>query len=850
MGGIELSLHFPDKDQFIVSFGKRGKTEALPFTSPLTAKDFQDLRWYLEVYGAHSLGDPDDHEARRIAAQLPAWGAALFAAVFSDHAAQRLFNAFQDSGGSPRVLTVEADSPAILAMPWELLRAPGRRGAFLFNENPRISIRRVAAGTDGRDPFEVEPKDNLHLLFVVSRPEGSGFLDPRADAAAVLDALEAHAPGRFTWEFLRPPTLDALVARIDDEDQPAVDILHFDGHGVFDTWGGLPERLSNRTVDLGQVLSGQWLKDKQATATAPDGSPPNVGYLLFEEPDGRADLVAAEKLGFNLHRRRIPLVILSACQSAAQGDDEEPLGSVAARLTAAGIPAVLAMTHSVLIHTTRALFGEFYKQLAGRRSLGEALDAARLYLHNHPEKYEVRRGRKRMPLSLYDWFVPSLYQAGDDVPLIRKAKGQAPAAAEPRTNVPARPEAGFVGRRRELWDIERWFADKARRITLGGFGGQGKTALAQEAARWLVRTGMFRASVFVDYSRIQAADAAAVAVSNIGTVLGQSLIDSEAARAALKQTATLVVLDNLEALAADALNELLDAAKTWSEAGPSRILLTTRTPDFGHPDYRVEGTLVHRRIVLEGLGSEHAPDDALEWFAELSKLPPVPKLPAPTRAQLIELFDLVHFHPLSILVLASQLKTRRAEELGDRLGQLLAAGGSSPAAATEATLPELVASLKLSLDRLDEAARAVLPRLGVFQGGAMEPDLLAITKIGGDVWPGLRRQLEAAALIQAEAVPGVNTPFLRFHPTLAPMLWGQLDSDERARLTTAHRQRYYGLANYLYREDSRTPHEVRAIALRELPNLLHAVDAAFDARDPDAVDFADSVTRFLSFFGL
>ena len=362
----------------------------------------------------------------------------------------------------------------------------------------------------------------------------------------------------------------------------------------------------------------------------------------------------------------------------------------------------------------------------------------------------------------------------------------------------------------------------------------------------------------MDYSRVQAVDAVGVAVSNTGSVLGQSLIDANAARAALKQTPTLVVLDNLEAVAAESLRELLDAAKGWSEAVPSRVLLTTRMPDFGHPDYRVEGTHIHRRIVLGGLGSKRAPDDALEWFAELSKLPPAPTVPAPKREALIELFDKVRFHPLSIRVLGAQLKTRRPAELGGRLEQLLAgsASGSPAAASTEATLPELVASLKLSLDRLDDAARLVLPRLGVFQGGALEDDLLAITDLGdaegggAKVWPDLRRQLEAAALIEAETVPGVNPPFLRFHPTLAPMLWEELGSDERARLTTAHRERYYGLASYCYQEDSKNPHEVRAIYFRELPNLLRAVHAAFDAHDPDAVDFADKVTLFLNAFGL
>jgi tetratricopeptide (TPR) repeat protein len=926
----ELNLRFPDKDHVIVSFdGEESGALHLPFRflDPLTAKERQDLRWYVEVYGAHSLGDPDDADARRIALLLPDLGKRLFGAVFNDPAARRLFCAFQDSDAAARLLTVSAESPSVLGLPWELLHDPSRGGVYLFDEHPRISIRRRVTGAKGgRAAFKVEPRDRLHLLFVISRPEESGFLDPRADASAVLDALEAHAPGRFTCEFLRPPTLDALTERLDDKTRPPVDILHFDGHGVFDTRGGLPERLEDRTFSLAQVLSGQWLKDKHAEA--PVKSPANTGYLLFEKADGKPHLVSGEALGLNLNRRCVPLVILAACQSATQGDNGEPMGSVAARLTAAGIPAVLAMPYSVLVPTTRALFGQFYEHLARHESIGESLDASRHYLHNHPAKYQVQRGPDRVPLMLYDWFVPALYQSGADVPLIREAKGKKakPAAvpAAPLTNVPPLSEAGFFGRKRELWDVERWFADRARRITLTGFGGQGKTALALEAARWLTRAGMFRATVFVDYSGGQAADAVGLAVRTIGGVLNQTLLDAPAAAEALKQTPTLVILDNLEALAPEPLRELLDAAKGWSEAGPSRVLLTTRTPDFNHPDYRVAGTLIHRRIVLAGLGSAQAPDDALEWFAALSKLPPPPEVDAPRRESLIALFDKVRFHPLSIRVLSAQLKTRRPADLGRRLEQLLApaSGGSPSPPSTEALLPELVASLTLSLDRLDAAARQVLPRLGVFQGGAFEDDLLAITGLGdhnqarreqlrsllhglerrdprtilqlagldlpdgvdvppevlgqipdsailetaskiredlarlpappaeANIWPDLRRQLEAAALVEAERVPGVGPPFLRFHPTLAPMLWGQLGPDERARLTDTYRQRYAALARYLYQQDTKIPHEARAIVRRELPNLLHAVDAAFDAHDPDAVVFAESVIRFLHVFGL
>lgn len=512
----------------------------------------------------------------------------------------------------------------------------------------------------------------------------------------------------------------------------------------------------------------------------------------------------------------MPLVVLSACQTAAQGASEEPFGSVAARLSASGIPAVLAMTHSVLVPTTRALFGKFYGEAARRRTIGEALDEARLLLYNHPEKYEVQRGKDREWLRLADWFVPSLYQAGADPPLIKAVSQRGTPVAEvnaPRTNLPVRPEAGFFGRRYELWQIERWFADETRRISICGFGGQGKTALAQETARWLTRTGMFQAAVFVDYSCVQGEDALAVAVSNIGGVLGLSLVDTQAATQALRQTSTLVVLDNLEALAPAPLRELLDVAREWSEVGSSRVLATSRAPDLSHTAFQIEGTHMHRRILLAGLGSREAPDDALEWFAELSKLPPQPEVPTPKREALVQLFDQVRFHPLSLGVLAEQLKTRRPAELGRRLEELLRAAPSSQKAENveDATPPELVASLNLSLDRLDAAARTALPKLGVFDGGAFEDHLLVITGFDGGaerarierllaaaersdraalvetlnvsgefeisqakiaelvahvrkvlptlpsgidtrIWPALRRQLEQAGLIQVESV--------------------------------------------------------------------------------------------------
>ncbi|MCP4400502.1 MAG: tetratricopeptide repeat protein [bacterium] len=268
-------------------------------------------------------------------------------------------------------------------------------------------------------------------------------------------------------------------------------------------------------------------------------------------------------------------------------------------------------------------------------------------------------------------------------------------------------------------------------------------------------------------------------------------------------------------------------------------MLTTRMADHGHPDYLVSGTNTHHMLQLKGLGEE----DALNYFQSLMKLPPAPKFALPERKSLLELFALVDFHPLSIGLLAQQLKVRRLAELGQRLEELLDA---QPENIHDKSLR---ASLELSLDRLPPEARKWLPRLGVFQGGAIESELLAITEFSEEEWRLLRPALEQAGLIQAEALSGGRT-FLKFHPTLAPALWGRLTPQEQTELRARHRERYYQLSGYLYHEDTRNPHQVRAIVLRELSNLLAAVRGALQAEEENAVAFVNNVNKFLNYFGL
>jgi len=150
MPAPELVLRFPGPDQVNVSYDGTD-SGLLPFVSPVTDKDRSDIRWYIETYGAHSLADPDDTEARRIQARLVAIGKDLFNAVFGDEdhrPAARLFNRFQDADAEHRVLTVDSQSAAVLSLPWELLHDP--TGVFLFRghhgtRTPARSSQPIAA---------------------------------------------------------------------------------------------------------------------------------------------------------------------------------------------------------------------------------------------------------------------------------------------------------------------------------------------------------------------------------------------------------------------------------------------------------------------------------------------------------------------------------------------------------------------------------------------------------------------------------------------------------------------------------------------------------------------------------
>jgi hypothetical protein len=534
---VPVSVHFDGKE-----------SEKFDFINPLTDADLAEIRWYLENY--YEWPSEIDHErARKLEGKLPAWGRALFEGVFANASAMRVFAAFDaagdgDRGDKDRRLAIDTTEPRILRLPWELLRD---EGGYLFSKNPSVSIRRRLHKTTGKPIQPIQPP--VRILLVTSRPEAAGFIDPRSIAGPLLDAL-AGIPEQVEVEFLRPPSLAALDDRLRDESLPPVHIVHFDGHGVYDPGVGL-------------------------------------GFLLFEDDEHAMHRVDAEQLGTLLNERGIPLMVLNACQSA-QPDERNPFASVAARLIEAGVGGVVAMNHSVLVVTAQRLTAAFYGELARGRSAARALDEARRQLFRDTRRITRLRPHQEDPeiIHLQDWFLPALYQQEAELcpfsPLSPAPRASAQGKGGPGgigVGFPPPPLHGFHGRARELLDLERTFAGPKQRrqiVILHGFGGQGKTALAAQAAEWFTRSGLFERAVFISFESGIGLD---VALTQLGNALVQENFQiypgdkAQAVRAALQATPTLLVFDNFESILPNG-HAALPPRRPESPARLHRLLLS------------------------------------------------------------------------------------------------------------------------------------------------------------------------------------------------------------------------------------------------------------------------------------
>ncbi len=820
--------------------------------APIGPIEAGELNWYLEHYAiwpSHYFGD----RARQVEDNLVRWGRLLHDAALpaahtanvrqawariGDHAGRR-FSVHVDAGleagaAEADVRLAKEAATLLLGLPWELLHDGD---SFLFQGAQPTRVRRRLPNTRQLDVAVVATP--IRVLLVTARPEDDacGYLDHRASALPLVEAME-QLGGLVRLHVLSPPTFAALgqeLKRAFDARAP-YHVVHFDGHGVYDQNVGL-------------------------------------GGLCFERPEDTGKLeqrrhvtVFTNELGPLLRDHRIPLVFVEACQTAQA---EQASESVASELLKVGVASVVAMSHSVLVETARRFVAVFYQALAAGQRVGDAMLAGQRHLND-----DTFRGRifGAGELRLEDWFVPVLFQEQDDPQLFKTTP--APQTQEDlRTILASRlgqldelaptPKTGFVGRSRELLALQRLLfsaplasgsgagGEGPRYAVVRGQGGEGKTALAAEFARWMVRSQQVRRAAFVS---VETHSHAAAVLDALGAQLvgtGYSVAtfaDLEQAvlpiERALREQATLLVVDNLESIllppyldTPEALSEeagrelqaILALCERLLQVGETRLVFTSREALPAPFDAARQRRELHRldredavKLVERALNASGGDGDAGDAAREAIEA----------------LVEAVHGHARTLALLAPELRRRGVDATREALVELMAAMERQFPGSREHSL---YASVELSLRRMSAANQDRARVLGVFHGGAQLGVLAMMMQC---------EEADVAALAGELVATGLATPnrhdHLTLNPALCPYLRGRLDAAEREALMARWVEAMRAYADSLVQQQTQNTEAAATLTVLELPNLLALLDLVQREGGAEAtIDLATSLYGLL-----
>src|SRR4051794_25050435 len=338
-------------------------------------------------------------------------------------------------------------------------------------------------------------------------------------------------------------------------------------------------------------------------------------------------------------------------------------------------------------------------------------------------------GRRSEALARYERLVDDLLDAfGTDpdtqtVALFRELLTGSPVEERPRTaaatvnedigHLPT-PLTSFVGRERELHDVER-LTGQSRLLTLTGAGGSGKTRLAVEAARRLrssYRDGVWFVDLTTVGESLLVVDAVAEALkldSGEAPDRVQTLVSQ------LRHRSLLLVLDNCEHRLA-ACAGVVTAVLT--ECPGVVVLATSREPLHAHGEY----TLRVPSLALPPPDWNRVPD-----LGQLGRLPSV-RLFVERAAQVrpgfaldvgnaqgvVDLCRRLDGMPLALELAAARAAVLEPAEIVHRLSDALSLLGGAPTSITRHQT--LRGTLEWSHDLLTEPEQVLLRRLSVFPG--------------------------------------------------------------------------------------------------------------------------------------
>ncbi|MBK8903648.1 MAG: CHAT domain-containing protein [Anaerolineaceae bacterium] len=290
-------------------------------------------------------------------------GAILFDTIFSGPVGQLFFESWGEVNNKGQGLRIKLHidpiaSPQLAALPWEYLCNNRRRRYFSLNRRTPI-VRYLDVPAPTSKPLISLP---LRILVAIAAPEGWPELDLGKERMAIEQAWGSQP--NVVVHFVTPATPVALHQLLH---QWEPHVLHFMGHGHFDSQSG-------------------------------------VGTVLFENENGGSQALTGEQLGNLLaNSPTVRLAFLNACETAVQSRQGslDPFSGVANSLVMAGLPAVIAMQFPISDIAANIFAKELYSQLTN----GEPIERA------------VSFGREAIHLSLADskeWGTPALFMRVDN----------------------------------------------------------------------------------------------------------------------------------------------------------------------------------------------------------------------------------------------------------------------------------------------------------------------------------------------------------------------------------------------------------------------------------------------------
>jgi hypothetical protein len=261
-----------------------------------------------------------------------------------DHEGVRLVVAMMGTSRGPAPGTL-----GVHELPVEAAFAPDLE--FVGTDTLTPVSRGTTAKAD-RPPIKVSPP--LRVLVVASEPSGMPPVRAAAETTGIRQALDTLVrSGAVLLDFCEPPT----KARLDQKLQEGFHVVHFIGHGDFEVAGA-------------------------------DPTPQPRLYFEDGTPARQRDPADAEQLYIAFRNGRVPLVVLTACSSAAaapNGTDYPPMAfeSLAQTLVERqwGPSAAVAMQFDLETDAAEAFSRAFYEKLFQPGwSLDQALAAARTAL--------------------------------------------------------------------------------------------------------------------------------------------------------------------------------------------------------------------------------------------------------------------------------------------------------------------------------------------------------------------------------------------------------------------------------------------------------------------------------------